>query len=71
MNIKLSTGICLFILLILGKLITLAKDIVLSSFYGVSWQADAYFIANGVPLLVFSAFYSTIPLVFLPAYNKI
>lgn len=71
MNTKFKAGVYLFLLILLGKLITLVKDVVLSLYYGISWEADAYFIANSVPILVYAALYTAIPHVFLPLYNKI
>jgi len=66
-----KTAVVIFILIAIGKLTALGKDMSMSAIFGISWQADAYFIASGVPLLIFSAVYATIPIVFLPLYTKI
>jgi putative peptidoglycan lipid II flippase len=71
MNRQVSAGATVLALVVMGKLATLVRDVALSSTFGASLKTDAYFIANGVSMLVFSALYSTILLVFLPIYSKI
>lgn len=66
-----KASIYVFLLIFLGKLFALLKDVALSLFYGISWEADAFFIANGVPVLMFSAFYTSISLVFIPVFISI
>jgi len=58
-------------IILLGKLTAYARDATLSAFYGASAETDALFVANNVPNLVFSAFFATIGIVFLPVYNQV
>lgn len=64
------TEIIFLILTIVGKLLAVAKDIVLAGLFGVSVQTDAYFIANQIPSVLWLAFYTTIGSVFMPMYVR-
>lgn len=73
LNIKstvLSASVLLIFLILLGKFAAFGKDVVISAFYGTTFQTDAYFVASSVPGLIFTAFSSTVTLVFLPIYNE-
>ena len=65
-----TTGIFIIILIIFGKFIAFAKDIVISSFFGAGSDTDAFFIALNITSILFIAFYSTVSIVFLPLYNE-
>jgi len=65
-----KVGLVLALLVAMGKLLAFAKDICISYYFGISYQTDAYFVANFISSLIFSAFYATISLVFLPLYNE-
>jgi putative peptidoglycan lipid II flippase len=58
-------------IIVLGKVTAYGRDATLSAFYGASSQTDALFVANNVPNLVFSAFFASIAIVFLPVYNRV
>jgi putative peptidoglycan lipid II flippase len=64
------TGAVFLLLTIVGKLLALAKEIVLAGLFGVGHQTDSYFIANQVPSILWLAFYTTIGSVFMPAYVR-
>jgi putative peptidoglycan lipid II flippase len=66
----LSSGILIVLLVVFGKLIAFGKDVVISGYFGATSITDAYFVANSVPTIIFTAFYSTVSLVFLPLYNN-
>lgn len=55
-------------LTLIGKFGALLKDIVLAYAFGAGPQTDAYFIANIIPALTWTALYATIAAVFLPIY---
>lgn len=65
-----KTSILIVIFIIVGKLLSFAKDIAISSYFGIGLDTDAFFIAFNTTTIVFVAFYSTISLVFLPMYNE-
>jgi putative peptidoglycan lipid II flippase len=65
-----STGLFIMLLIVLGKVIAFAKDIVISTYFGTSSDTDAFFIALNITSILFIAFYSTVSLVFLPLYNE-
>lgn len=57
------------ILTVVGKLTSFGLAVVLSSVYGASPSTDAYFIANTVPAVMWTASLTTIGLVFMPLYT--
>jgi putative peptidoglycan lipid II flippase len=58
------------ILVGLGKILALVKDVFISYYFGATPQSDAFFIANMVPSIFWLAFHATINIVFLPLYVK-
>ena len=66
-----SAGMLVMFLIMCGKVASFARDAIMSACYGASSQTDAFFVANNVPNLVFSAFFASIGLVFLPVYNRL
>lgn len=58
------------VLIIVGKLGAILRDILLSQTFGAGLQTDAFFIANAIPSLVFAGVIATISLVFLPIYIR-
>lgn len=65
-----KTGLLIILLIVTGKLIAFGKDIVISAFFGVGTDTDAFFIAFNITSILFVAFTSTISVVFLPLYNE-
>lgn len=51
-----------------GKALGFLRDLVIALVYGATGATDAYFVASTVPSLFLMAFYSTIPLAFMPLY---
>lgn len=66
----LGVGLILLLFVAAGKLLAFSRDICISYYFGISNETDAYFAANFITSLIFSAFYSTISVVFLPIYNQ-
>lgn len=62
-----ATGI-ITILTIIGKILGFGREAVIASFFGASYQTDAYFIASIVPTLLFAAFGTAISLGIVPLY---
>lgn len=67
----LHAGLIIVVLIIIGKILSFGKDIVISSYFGASSDTDAFFVATNITSILFIAFYSTISAVFLPLYNEI
>jgi putative peptidoglycan lipid II flippase len=57
-----------FVLIILGKISGFLRDLTIASVFGASVETDVFFIANLLSSAIFLAFYSTIPLAFMPLY---
>lgn len=57
-------------MIIIGKAIAFGKDVVISSYFGAGSDTDAFFIALNITGILFTAFYATVSLVFLPLYNE-
>ena len=70
-NHLLSEGLLVMALIMLGKVTAFARDAVFSAQYGVSAEMDAFFVASNVPNLVFSAFFASVGIVFLPVFNRV
>ncbi len=66
----LSTGVVVIALIVFGKLIAFAKDILISAYFGASLETDSFFIALNITSILFVAFSSTVSVVFLPLYNE-
>jgi putative peptidoglycan lipid II flippase len=56
------------LLTILGKILSLLKDMILANVFGSSYVTDSYFTALAIPTLIWLAGYATISSVFLPMY---
>lgn len=63
-------AVWLLVLTIAGKLTALAKDIALAGAFGAGVPADAYFIANQIPGIIWLAVLGTIVPVFAPLYVR-
>lgn len=62
-------GIALLLLWIAGKGLAFGKDVLVSYYFGVSALSDAYFVASGIPSLIYAGLHATVPLVLLPQYS--
>lgn len=60
----------LLALTIAGKLTALGKDVVFAGAFGAGPSADAYFVANQLPGIIWLAVYGTIVSVFAPLYIR-
>ena len=58
------------ILIVVGKITGFLRDVVMAFTYGADKATDAFFVANVVPSICLIAFYSTIPLAFIPFYIR-
>lgn len=58
------------ILIVAGKITGFLRDVVMAFTYGADKATDAFFVANVVPSICLIAFYSTIPLAFIPLYIR-
>lgn len=56
------------LLTIVGKILSLLKDMILAHVFGSSYVTDSYFTALAIPTLIWLAGYATISSVFLPMY---
>jgi len=65
-----KSGIFIICLIVAGKILALLKDIVISAYFGASIEVDAYFMATNTNGILFTAFWSTILIVFLPLYGE-
>jgi len=66
----LKSGIFIIALILLGKILALVKDVVISAYFGTGQEIDAYFMAMNTNTVLFIAFWSTITIVFLPLYSE-
>jgi len=66
----LASSMIVLLLILLGKLLSFGKDVVISGFFGMSTDTDAYFIALNITGIIFGALYATISMIFLPLYNE-
>jgi putative peptidoglycan lipid II flippase len=52
-----------------SKIMAFGRDVALSSIYGAGSDTDAFFLANAIPAVIWSAFWTTIGMVFMPLYT--
>lgn len=58
-------------LIVFGKVLSFLRDIVISSQFGSTYQTDAYFAANNIPSIIFTAVISSYIVLLIPTYKKI
>lgn len=56
------------LIVMFGKIIGFIRDAVIASFYGVTWETDAFFFAQSMPSLVFPAVCSSLSTAFITMY---
>jgi putative peptidoglycan lipid II flippase len=56
---------------VLGKVLAMAKDIVVASYFGTSDAVDAFFIAQTVPTFAISVIAGSIPAALVPVYLRV
>jgi putative peptidoglycan lipid II flippase len=56
---------------VLGKVLAMAKDIVVASYFGTSDAVDAFFIAQAVPTFAISVIAGSIPAALVPVYLRV
>lgn len=73
MKIKsiIKSSFWVLILIVLGKLCSFVRDIIISSQFGSTYQTDAYFAANNIPSIIFTAIISSYLVLLIPTYKKI
>lgn len=64
-----KSGVVVIALIIIGKILGLLKDIIVSATFGTGPEVDAYFMAMNTSAIIFVAFSATVTLVFLPLYH--
>lgn len=62
------TGLLAVSLTVVGKLLGFGRDVAISFFFGANNSTDAFFIANMIPGIMWTAIFVTINVVFLPLY---
>ncbi len=69
-NSLLRSGVIVGFLIVSGKLLSFVRDILISSKYGATVFSDAYFAANNVPSILYTAIITSAILFFIPFYNE-
>ncbi|GEM_PF-2052468 len=59
------------LLIVFGKGLSFVRDIVISYYFGASETTDAYFAANNVPSILFTALISSYLILLIPTYKSI
>ena len=70
MNKIVRNSIIVIMLLVAGKVFSFLRDIVISHYYGVSDATDAYFVANNIPMIIFTALITSVMAFFIPLYTE-
>ncbi len=66
-----KNSIIVLVLIALGKGLSFLRDIVISSYFGATSATDAYFAANNVPSILFTALISSYLVLLIPKYKDI
>lgn len=66
-----SSTFALMAVIVVSKLVGMARDVVLANYFGTSAISDAYLIAVSVPTLLFYFIGHALSTAYLPMYNKI
>ncbi|EPS3401985.1 lipid II flippase MurJ [Vibrio vulnificus] len=65
-----KSAILLIILTVIGKATGLGKDVLTTSYFGVSLVTDAFFLSTYISSLIYIALYGSISLIIVPAYQS-
>ncbi|MCG8219888.1 murein biosynthesis integral membrane protein MurJ [Tenacibaculum finnmarkense] len=66
-----KNSIIVLVLIALGKGLSFFRDIIVSYYFGATGNTDAYFAANSVPSLLFTALISSYLVLLIPTYKNI
>lgn len=66
-----QSTIILMLVIVIGKLIGMFRDVVLANYFGTSNVSDAYLIAVSVPTLIFYFIGHALSTAYLPMYNNV
>lgn len=66
-----SSTFMLMAVIVISKLVGMARDVVLANYYGTTAVSDAYLIAVSVPTLLFYFIGHSLSTAYLPMYNKV
>lgn len=66
-----KSSIFIMIFILLSKVLGFARDVVLSSYYGVSNVSDAYLLSMSIPVTLFTFIGVSIATIYIPMYNEI
>lgn len=70
-NSIVKSSFFVFLLIILGKLLSFTRDIFISKEFGSDYLTDAYFVANNIPSILFAAIISSFLVMVTPIYTRI
>ncbi|MBP5430549.1 MAG: murein biosynthesis integral membrane protein MurJ [Elusimicrobiaceae bacterium] len=56
------------IIVVIGKIFGFVRDAIIASFYGATWQTDAFFLAQSLPSVIFPAVCNSVSTAFLSVY---
>lgn len=66
-----SSTFMLMAVIVISKLVGMARDVVLANYYGTTAVSDAYLVAVSVPTLLFYFIGHSLSTAYLPMYNKV
>jgi putative peptidoglycan lipid II flippase len=67
----LNNSFYVLLLIVLGKILSFLRDIIISWYFGASYTSDAFFAANNVPSILLTAILSSFIVLLIPTYKKI
>ncbi|MDF4510836.1 lipid II flippase MurJ [Vibrio parahaemolyticus] len=65
-----KSAMLIILLIFIGKVSGLGKDVLTTAFFGVSLDTDAFFLSTYISSLLYIALYGSISLVIVPAYQS-
>ena len=63
-------SIALVVVWLAAKVMSFARDVVISYYFGASAESDAFFLATSIPNVVYAGLLASVPLVVVPFYTK-
>lgn len=70
-KLLLKNSLFVLILIALGKMLSFLRDIIISAEFGSTFKTDAYFAANSIPSIIFTAIVSSYIVLLIPTYKRI